>query len=144
LYNKKLSKDLTTGMSLDRMNVTVIATDDRIIHAEEKATRDLNFRIATSTTGIADLKYQQSGPGFNKAAITGHEILNKGDERYQGSFNMTKNILMSSRFDNFRSDDSWLPCCYQGWMDMNPIDKKTHSAEGIFDCTCTDVRGVEA
>jgi hypothetical protein len=143
LYNKKLSKDLFAGMSLERMNVTVIATDESIILAEEKATRDLNFRISADTTGIADLKYLQSGPGFNKAAITGHEILNKGDERFHGSFNITKNIHMRSQFDNFRSDDIWLPCCYQGWMDMNPIDKRTHSADGIFDCTCSGLPEVE-
>lgn len=140
-YNKKLSKELRSGMTLDRMNATVIATDEKIILAEEKATRDLKFDISASITGIADLSYQQLGPEQKSAPQIGREIVNKGEERYLGSFNINKSILMRSNFDNFRLDDGGLNCCFQGWRDANPFDKKAYSAEGIFDCTCTSREG---
>jgi hypothetical protein len=143
LYNRELSKDLIINMSLDRMNATVLATDNNIIQAERKATRDLNFRLSTYTTGIADIKYQQTGPKFDSIPLTDYEILNKGDERYHGSFNLTTSIHMTSRFDDLKPEDDWLPCCSQGWTDMNLLDKRPHSADGIFDCTCSNLQGVK-
>ena len=143
LFNKKLSKDLIIGMSIDRMNATVIATDYGIIRAEKKATRDLNFRLSAHTTGILDIKYQQSGHEFDNIPLTNYGILNRGDERYYGSFNLTKNIHMKSRFEDSKVEDHWLPCCYQGWTDMNSYDKRTHSADEIFDCTCPSMRGMK-
>jgi hypothetical protein len=97
LFNKNLSKDRTIEMRLDKMNATVLATDNDIIQIERKPTRDLNYQISTSTTGIADLKYQQSGSELEQAPLTGYEIINRGEERYYGSFNITKKIGMKSR-----------------------------------------------
>lgn len=136
LYNKELSKNLVLEMRLDRMNATVLATDNGIIQTERKATRDLNFKLSTHTTGIADIKFQQSGTKTDRKSLTGYEVLNGGYERYSGSFNLTKNIRMKSKFDDLRTPEDWLPCCYQGWVDMNPVDKGSHSADGIFNCTC--------
>ena len=36
---------------------------------------------------------------------------------------------MRSRFDDSRESDHWLPCCYQGWKDMNIFDKITLNAD---------------
>ena len=141
LFNKNLSKDRTIEMRLDRMNATVLATDDDIIQIERKPTGDLNYQISTSTTGIADLKYQQSGQKFDQAPLTGYEILNSGDERYYGSFNITKKMLMKSRFSDSRESDQWLPCCYQGWKDMNILDRRTLNVEEIFNCACSGMQG---
>lgn len=118
------------------MNATVLATDNGIIQTERKATRDLNFKLSTHTTGIADIKFQQSGTKTDRKSLTGYEVLNGGYERYSGSFNLTKNIRMKSKFDDLRTPEDWLPCCYQGWVDMNLFDKRSHSADGIFNCTC--------
>jgi hypothetical protein len=141
LYNTKLSKDLIIDLSLERMNVTVLATDDNIILAERKATRDLSFRLSAHTTGIADITFQQSGPKFDKFSPTNYEILGKGEERYHGAFNLTENIHMKSEFDNLKPDDDWLTCCYEGWTNMSALDKSPHSADGIFDCTCSNPGG---
>jgi hypothetical protein len=141
LYNKNLSKDRTVEMRLNRMNATILATDDDIIQTEKKPTRNLNYQISTSTTGIADLKYQQSGQKFDKDPSIGYEILNSGNERYYGSFNITKKIRMKSRFTDSKEADQWLPCCYQGWKDMNILDKRTLNAEEIFSCACSGIQG---
>jgi hypothetical protein len=135
LYNTKLSKNLIVELSLERMNATVLATDDNIIQVERKATRDLNFRLSAHTTGIANIKFQQSGPLFDRFSPTNYEILNKGEGRYYGVFNLKENIRMKSGFDDLKPDDDWLTCCCQGWTDMNALDKIPHSSDGIFDCT---------
>lgn len=144
LYNRELSKELNTEISLERMNATVYATDYDIIRTERKATRNLDLRLLTHTTGIADIKYQQSGNEFRSVPVTDRDIINRGEERYYGSFNMTKNIRMRSRFDDTWQDDDWLPCCYEGWIDVSSFDKKGHSAQGIFDCTCSSTEGVKS
>ena len=141
LFNKNLSKDRTIEMRLDKMNATVLATDNDIIQVERKPTRDLNYQISTSTTGIADLRYQQSGHEFEQAPLTGYEIINRGEERYYGAFNMTKKIRMKSQFPDSMESDHWLPCCYQGWKDMNIFDKKTLNADEIFNCACSRMQG---
>jgi hypothetical protein len=141
LFNKNLSKETTIEMKLDRMNATVLATDDDIIQIDRKPTRDLNYQISTSTTGIADLRYQQSGSEFERVPSTSYEILNSGEERYYGAFNITKKIRMKSRFPDSKESDQWLPCCYQGWKDMNIIDRRTLNAKEIFSCACSGVQG---
>jgi hypothetical protein len=141
LFNKNLSKETTIEMKLDRMNATVLATDDDIIQIDRKPTRDLNYQISTSTTGIADLRYQQSGSEFARVPSTSYEILNSGEERYYGAFNITKKIRMKSRFPDSKESDQWLPCCYQGWKDMNIIDRRTLNAKEIFSCACSGVQG---
>jgi len=142
LYNRELSKNLIVEMRLDRMNATVLATDYGVLQAERKATRDLNFKLSTHTTGIADIEYQQSGPKSDSKSQTGYEVLNGGYERYSGSFNITKNIHMKSEFDVLETPQDWLPCCHLGWVDMNLFDKQSHSADGIFDCTCFQSGGL--
>ncbi len=139
LYNKQLSKNLIVKMELEKMNATVIATNDTIISAEKKATGNLDFRISTSTTGIANFMYQQSESEFSSVPMTGHEILNRGEERYQGSFEINRNIQMNSQFDNSKEYDYWLPCCYEGFEDMSIFDKREISLNRIFNCTCTGI-----
>lgn len=135
-YNKELSKNQVLEMKLDRMNATVLATNDEILKSERKASRDLNYKLSIHTTGIADIKFQQSGSEPDRKSLTGYEVLNSGTERYSGSYNLTKNILMKSEFKDRKTNEDWLPCCHQGWADMSIFDKSSHNAEGIFNCTC--------
>lgn len=141
LFNKNLSKDRTIEMRLERMNATVIATDDNIIQIERKPTRDLNYHISTNTTGIADLSYQQFGQKLDQSSLNSYETVNEGDERYYGFFNITKAIHMKTQFPDSSGSDQWLPCCYQGWKDMNIFDRKMLSAQEIFNCTCSAAQG---
>jgi len=129
LYNHEFSEERSLNMSLERMNATILATDEAIDFSEVKATRDTQYRLQTHSTGIANFKWQQVG--------TDDEILNAGDERYVGTYDIVKNIRMKSRFDTIQKEDEWLPCCSGGFFSMNPVDQITlKSAKGIFDCTC--------
>ena len=133
LYNQEFSKERSLKMSLDRMNATILATDETINLGEVKATRDTQYRLQTHSTGIASFKWRQ--------VDADDSILNEGNERYVGVYDIAKNIRMKSRFDLSRNDDSWLPCCSGGWSNMRLADKKGFgtSAKGVFDCSCYNV-----
>jgi hypothetical protein len=132
LYNKEFSKERIINASLERMNATVLATDESP-RMSVKATRSTEYRLKAHTTGIADLKYRQVGAN--------DETMNAGDERFVGVYDIEKKIQMKSRFDLYLEEDGWLPCCYGGWSDMNYRDQKGFgkSARGVFDCSCYNV-----
>ncbi len=132
LYNQVFSKERSLAMRLERLNATVLARDEAIELGEVKATRDTQYRLQSHSTGIANFMFMQVGAE--------DEILNAGEERYVGIYDIVKNIRMKSRFDLTRSEDDWLPCCSSGFSGMNPSDQKTmKSARGIFDCSCFKV-----
>jgi hypothetical protein len=129
LYNHELSKEQSLNMNLERMNATIFATDEAIDSYEVKATRDTQYRLQTHSTGIANFKWGQ--------VDTNDEVINAGDERFVGVYDIVKNIRMKSRFDKDKKEDSWLPCCSGGYFSMNPLDQKSLiSARGVFDCSC--------
>jgi len=129
LYNSELSKERSLNMSLERMNATILATDEAIELGEVQATRDTQYKLQSHSNGIAGFKWRQSGEDGS--------FLNAGDERFVGEFDINKNIRMKSRFDKILKEDEWLPCCSGGFADMNSLEQRTlKSAKGIFDCTC--------
>ena len=59
------------------------------------------------------------------------------DEDYVGNYHIKKNMNLYTYSDDNEKEDSWLPCCFGGFSDMNYMDAKAFkSARGIFDCTC--------
>ncbi len=132
LYNHEFSKERSLSMELERLNATILASDEVIYTGEIKATRDTQYNLKSHSTGIADFEYKQIGAR--------DEILNEGDERFVGIYDITKNIRMKSRFDEIKKEDEWLPCCSGGFLSMNLVDQKAlRSAKGVFDCTCNTV-----
>ena len=132
LYNHEFSKERSLNMELERLNATILASDEVIYTGEIKATRDTQYNLKSHSTGIAEFEHRQVGAS--------NEILNEGDERFVGIYDITKNIRMKSRFDEIRKEDEWLPCCSGGFLSMNPVDQKAlKSARGVFDCTCNKV-----
>ncbi|HSD56923.1 MAG TPA: hypothetical protein VLB04_01985 [Methanotrichaceae archaeon] len=130
LYNKEFSKERSINASLERLNATILATDESLQNVLVKATRSTEYKLKAHTTGIANIKYRQVGPD--------DEIMNAGDERFVGVYDIEKKIQMKSKFDLYLEEDGWLPCCYGGWSDMNYRDQKGFgkSAKGVFDCSC--------
>ncbi len=63
------------------------------------------------------------------------------DEEYVGSYHIKKNMNLYTYSDDNEKEDSWLPCCYGGFIDMNYEDAKAFkSVEGIFDCACYEMQ----
>ncbi len=130
LYNTEFSKERTINASLERMNATVLATDESLVDVLVKATRSTEYKLKAHTSGITNFKYRQTKGDW--------EVANEGDERFVGDYEIEKNILMKSNFDLYQDEGEWLPCCYGGWDTMNYRDQKGFgkSAKGIFDCSC--------
>ena len=144
LYNHELSKDQRSVIWLQRMNASVLATNDAILSAEFKPTKYLGYLIQANTTGIADLSYRLRDSKYD-VRHQNYPALSEGEERYYGAYNLSRKIEMRSVFE--KSDDTdaddfsgycWLPCCSSGWGDMSIPDQKGFgtSAKGVFDCTC--------
>ena len=59
------------------------------------------------------------------------------DEDYVGSFHIKKKMDLTTYSTEEEKEDSWLPCCFGGFSDLNYADARVFkSARGIFDCTC--------
>ena len=65
-------------------------------------------------------------------------MLGEGDERYIGDYNITRSIHMKSDFQYNELEDDWLPCCFSGVNDMNPLEVRDSGfrPKDVFDCTC--------
>jgi hypothetical protein len=133
LYNTEFSKERSINASLERMNATVLATDESLQDVLIKTTRSTEYKLKAHTSGITNFKYRQVGADG--------EIVNAGDERFAGVYDIEKNILMKSSYDIDKYEEDWLPCCYGGWDTMNYRDQKGFgkSAKGVFDCSCYKV-----
>lgn len=122
LYNHELSKEQRSVIWQQRMNATVLATDDSIILAEFKPTKYLGYLIRANTTGIADLSYKLRDSKYD-AKHQNYPALSVGEERYYGNFDLARKIEIRSVFEKSNDTDdeieswlpSWLPCCSGGW-----------------------------
>lgn len=134
LYNHQLSKEQITVLWLQKMNATVLATDDSIIMAKFKPTKFLGYQVKANTTGIADLSYRLGDSQYDTKHHK-YPALGKSEERYYGAYNLTRKIKMVSEFEDYVVTISWLPCCDGGWDDGGnfEIDDKD-----VFDCSCYD------
>jgi hypothetical protein len=140
LYNHELVKDWRTVMVLDKMNATVLATDDAIVLGDLMPTRYLGYMVMANTTGIADLRYNHAGPIYNPKR-SNYPPLQKGEERYYGAYSFRRLIEMKSLFDRYDADnltESWLPCCNTSWNGTKYPDQKGlgTNASAFFDCSC--------
>ena len=128
LYNPELSRERNVAMRLDRLNATVIATNDTIISTDVYPTRSTVYDTASHSTGIADLRYRQVGEGGR--------LINLGEERYEGTFDITRRVEMEFVYTNKTNKTDWLSCCVGGCSDLDPCSFPRDSA-GIFSCVCS-------
>jgi len=110
IYGPELVVQWRSISLLERMNATVKATNDAIISADFMPTRYLAYEMNAHTTGLADLSYLLRGPHYDFQEKR-YQILNRGEERYFGTYNLSLMIGMRSLFNGHNESDSWLPCC---------------------------------
>jgi len=136
LYNLKLTKEQQMNLSARSLNATVIATDDAILRADLFENKEIDYRLESHSTGIADLAFKQSDSRYSTDAGS-YLPAALSEERYSGDYNIVRKIHMRSNYSSEKhEDDMWLPCCSSGWEEMYSRDKAEHSAASIFDCTC--------
>jgi len=129
LYNKELSRERNVALRLDGLNATVIATDEQILRADVFTTRSTVYDITSHSTGIADLKYSQ--------VDSQGEVLNLGEERYSGTYDITRKVEMVSIDTNETDEKDWLSCCVGGCSDLDPCSLASWGETGVFDCVCS-------
>ncbi len=133
LHNRELSEERRSVIWLQRLNATVLATNDTILRAEFEPTKYLGYLITAKTTGIADLRYRFRSPHYD-VKHQNYPSLSEGDERYYGTFSLTRKIEMRSTFENYdTSEYDWLPCCCtNNWVNMGIQDLQVYNADKIF------------
>ena len=132
LHNRELSKEQMSVIWLQRMNATVLATNDAILRAEFEPTKYLGYLITANTTGIADLRYRFRSSHYD-VKHQSYPSLSEGDERYYGTYNLARKIEMRSTFEDYdTSEYDWLPCCCtNNWVNMVMQDQ-VYNADRVF------------
>jgi hypothetical protein len=126
LYNTELSKERNVALRLDRLNATVIATNDTIVSSEVLPTRSTVYDLDSHSTGIADLRYRQ-------VDVRG-DLINLGEERYSGTYDITRKVKMELVDTNVTNKTEWLSCCIEGCSGLDPCDTSPWSGAGVFGC----------
>lgn len=95
---------------------------------------DLNISVSSGSTHIGMLQ----GGILDRGKSARHDPDIEVDDDYIGSFDLATKMNSTLPVHKSTDVDSWLPCCYSGWVDMMNSDKKDFGADanGIFDCTC--------
>lgn len=103
-----------------------------------KSLMDLDGDI---TSGTAHLKMLQGGPRMSKRIWSRPDI--DVDQVYTGTFGFATKMNLTVPVTKIVSEDSWLPCCSDGWEGLTNSDKKSYGADtkAVFDCTCPRVVG---
>ena len=136
LYNPVLSEERRSVMWLESMNATVQATDEAILDAEFMPTKYLGYTISTQTTGIADLRYKQASPQYD-VKRRDYPAINEGEERYDGTYDLSRTIEMRSKFENNTATEmDWLPCLMGDCTSASIQTQYENGGLAIFNCSC--------
>jgi len=73
-----------------------------------------------------------------------HEPLVEVDADYVGTYHIKNNMTLTTSSDEKEFEDSWLPCCFGGYLDMPTNYQKGamgfgSNVKAIFDCGCAQV-----
>jgi hypothetical protein len=126
----KLNKQSLYQASTNRSHWDVNLTPTEA-HVERASNKTSNFVMALQSTGALThldvIKRDESG-----------DIASRITQDYSGEHAMNLKIKMGETFIKNPEDLSWLDCCTGGYLDINPIERRSLSAERIFNCSCSD------
>lgn len=126
LFNREYSKEREANLRLGGMNATVVATNDTIIWTGFMPNRFTDYQLELHSTGIADLWYRQID--------IARDVANYGEERYLGTYDISRKIEMRSNFTRAKNGTDWLSCCIGGCHDIDPAGTGMWNASKVFDC----------
>mgnify|MGYP007124305881 FL=1 len=120
----RVNEDVTDG----KVHIGVLQANDNIIGKFSPCRANCSPDYDKLLRSTDDLSWK--GKIWRDPAI---EI----DEDYWGTYHIEKNMTLEVPYKVTCKSDDWLPCCFSGFEDMTPYDKKyIKSATGVFDCTC--------
>lgn len=136
LYNPALSEERRSVMWLNTMNATVQTTEEALLDAELMPTKYLGYAISTQTTGIADFRYKQASPKYD-VKRRDYPAINEGEERYYGTYYLSRTIEMRSNFGNSTGEEEeWLPCLIGDCTSVSFQNQYGKNGMKLFDCLC--------
>lgn len=134
-HAKAINKNLLAKVEYDHYN----DTDERPSKGLAMSLMDLDLSVASGTAHIGMLQGNISTlDALDSDRSSWHNPNIAIDEDYTGTFNLTTRMNLTLPVSTIVEEDSWLPCCSGGWVDLINTDKKGFGidAKGIFDCTC--------
>lgn len=106
LYNEKLLQLYGLDMYLDRMNISIRATDKALLDIEFMPVGNLSYKMDANATGIADLFYRKTGSQYD-VKHKRYPALSEGWEKYHGNFKIHRQMLMNmSDIKSIDNDES--------------------------------------
>jgi len=146
-YARGLEKELEASADRYGRDIEKIPTDS-LMNTETwediwNISMKLNETVTEGTGRISVLKLAEL-PNFNDTEEETGLIIKKSkpdievDEIYRGTFNIFKNMSISSFMLSDQAHENWIPCCFEGWYTMPPIYQRKFGKDtkGIFDCKC--------
>lgn len=125
-HNKEFSKERRADLYLERMNATIIATNDSIISVDFMPTKSIDYEVESHSTGITDLKHKITGTD----RIT---VVSEGEERYEGVFDISRKISIRTTYNETEEEKDWLSCCLDGYGDIDPADLGNWNESAVFE-----------
>ena len=125
-HNKEFSKERRADLLLERMNATILATNDSIILADFMPTKSIDYEIESHSTGIADLKHKITGTDRNT-------VVSEGEVRYEGAFDISRKIGVRTKYNETVEEKYWLSCCLGGYGDIDLVDLVDWNESAIFE-----------
>jgi hypothetical protein len=99
-------------------------------------TKYLGYTISTQTTGIADLSYKQTSPQYD-VKRRDYPAINEGEERYYGTYDLSRTIEMRSTFENnTATEENWLPCLTGDCTRVSFQTQYGENGAALFNCSC--------
>ena len=99
-------------------------------------TKYLGYAISIQTTGIDDLKYKQTAPQYD-VKRRDYPAINEGDERYYGTYYLSRTIEMRSKFENNNAtEENWLPCLIGDCTSVSFQTQYGKNGAAFFNCSC--------
>ncbi len=129
LHNKEFSKNRRADLYLEKMNITVVATDEEILKANVIPTKSINYEIESHSTGIADLKHKLT-------AADRSTIISEGEERYEGVFDISRKIGVRTKYNETEVEKDWLSCCVGGYSNIDVADLGIWNESSVFEVSC--------
>ena len=132
----KLDKESLYRANINRTVIDVDMTPSQV-QVDRAMNRSsfyaLNMESTGSLThlGIARKESHSASKGAN---TRDPDILVSED--FAGQHHLTLKIAMDESVLKKKEEDSWLPCCSGGYLDMNKADQMGLGSDSIFNCSC--------
>ncbi len=135
-YAKAVNKNLVAQVEYDHYN----DTDEMPSKGLARSLMNIDMGVTSGTAHIGMLQGNISLDSLDPDRSAWYKSNIAIDEDYTGTFNLATRMNLTLPVSRIADEDSWMPCCFDGWVDLINSDKKSFGADAneVFDCTCQE------